>query len=97
MTDAERHALANLVFLCPTHHAEIDADTDRWTVDRLSELKNEHEERMFCTAHGGPGVATEVPHARLHQPAALDRARASGRRPYRTVLADPDLAVPVSR
>lgn len=42
-TDAERHAYANLVLMCPTHHTVIDADEEAYTIDRLGRIKAEHE------------------------------------------------------
>lgn len=44
MTDEERNAFENLLLLCPNHHRFIDAlEPDRWPIDRLLELKMEHE------------------------------------------------------
>lgn len=42
-TDAERHAYANLVLMCPTHHTVIDDDEEAYTVERLSKIKAGHE------------------------------------------------------
>lgn len=36
----------NLILLCPTHHAEIDKDTNSWTVEKLKETKKIHEEKV---------------------------------------------------
>lgn len=43
MTDEERMALANLVYLCPNHHDEVDKDRGLWTVDKLTQAKQTHE------------------------------------------------------
>jgi hypothetical protein len=32
-----------LILLCPTHHAFVDVDPETWTVDRLHEAKDAHE------------------------------------------------------
>jgi len=37
---------SNLIFLCPAHHKEIDDNPDLYTVERLRQLKAEHEERV---------------------------------------------------
>jgi hypothetical protein len=42
-TDVERHAYANLVLMCPTHHAVIDDDEEEYTVERLCKIKVAHE------------------------------------------------------
>jgi len=42
-TDVERHAYANLVLMCPTHHTVIDDDEEAYTVKRLCEIKAAHE------------------------------------------------------
>jgi hypothetical protein len=42
-TNAERHAFANLILMCGTHHTVIDADEEAYTVERLAKLKAEHE------------------------------------------------------
>lgn len=42
-TDVERHAYANLVLMCPTHHTVIDDDEEAYTVERLYKIKAAHE------------------------------------------------------
>src|SRR6266478_5173855 len=42
-TDVERHAYANLVLMCPTHHTVIDDDEEAYTVERLCKIKTAHE------------------------------------------------------
>src|SRR5260370_3812716 len=42
-TDVERHAYANLVLMCPTHHTVIDDDEEAYTVERLRKIKAAHE------------------------------------------------------
>jgi hypothetical protein len=46
--NSERHAYANLILMCPTHHTVIDDDEETYTVDRLHEIKTAHE------AHSAP-------------------------------------------
>jgi hypothetical protein len=41
--DVERHAYANLVLMCPTHHTVIDDDEEAYTVERLCKVKAAHE------------------------------------------------------
>lgn len=45
-TDEERHAYANLVLMCPTHHTVIDDDDEAYTVDHLCKIKAAHESRL---------------------------------------------------
>ncbi len=37
----------NLILLCPTHHAEIDTDTIKYTIDELRRLKALHENNTY--------------------------------------------------
>ena len=43
-TDEERRAFDNLIVLCPTHHTTTD-NVDEYPVERLREMKREHEDR----------------------------------------------------
>ena len=36
----------NLMLLCPTHHNEIDNDTETYTVEKLLKMKQEQELRV---------------------------------------------------
>ncbi len=40
----EGNRYANLILLCPSHHTEIDKNPQKWTVERLRGMKQEHEE-----------------------------------------------------
>lgn len=40
----ERDNYSNLILLCPTHHKMIDTFPEEWTVERLLQLKREHEQ-----------------------------------------------------
>jgi len=42
-TDEQRHSFENLLLLCPIHHDVIDADPKSYTVERLLEIKSNHE------------------------------------------------------
>jgi hypothetical protein len=42
-TDEERRAFENLLLLCPLHHDVIDSDPVSYRVERLLEIKKEHE------------------------------------------------------
>jgi len=46
----------NLILLCPTHHyAVVDAEPQKWTVDKLRAMKAQHEEdiaRRLAQSHG---------------------------------------------
>jgi hypothetical protein len=43
-TDVQRHAFANLILMCGTHHTVIDDDEEAYTVERLLKLKASHED-----------------------------------------------------
>ena len=43
IAQSEIDSYKNLILLCPTHHAEIDKDTNSWTVEKLKEI---HEEKV---------------------------------------------------
>ncbi|MEE8389767.1 MAG: HNH endonuclease, partial [Anaerolineae bacterium] len=43
----ERDSYENRILLCPTHHTEIDADPETWTVERLLEMKAKHEKQII--------------------------------------------------
>jgi hypothetical protein len=42
-TDAERHAFENLICMCRKHHKIIDTEKEKYTVERLFEMKRMHE------------------------------------------------------
>jgi len=44
MSIDERDDYSNLILLCPTHHKIIDASPEEWTVEKLLQLKREHEQ-----------------------------------------------------
>lgn len=44
MTDNERSKYVNLILLCPTCHTKIDTDIDKYTVELLKQIKEEHEQ-----------------------------------------------------
>lgn len=47
MTDEERQAYDNLIFVCPNCHTKIDKDVSTYTVKKLHELKAEHEKKAI--------------------------------------------------
>ncbi|AMW21985.1 hypothetical protein Chelonae_p4234 [[Mycobacterium] chelonae subsp. bovistauri] len=53
MTTMSRNSIDNLILMCPTHHAEIDADEETWTAERLKELKTDHERRSYLLSQAG--------------------------------------------
>jgi len=44
MTDKERNSYDNLILVCRNHHKEIDDQKNNYTVEKLIETKNQHEE-----------------------------------------------------
>lgn len=44
-----RHAFTNLILMCPVHHDVIDADPTAYTVERLWNMKQQHESAQIST------------------------------------------------
>jgi predicted HNH restriction endonuclease len=42
-TEKERHGYANLIILCPNCHADIDKNPQKYSVEYLQNLKQQHE------------------------------------------------------
>jgi hypothetical protein len=57
MTNEERRAPANLMFMCLRHHVETN-DTKAWPVERLQDLKRRHEAKFR-------GQETRIPDAAI--------------------------------
>lgn len=49
-SDADRHAYSNLILMCPTHHVVIDSDEVSYSVERLHEIKADHEAQSALIA-----------------------------------------------
>lgn len=58
MTPAERNDYANLIYLCPNHHTEIDKNAAQWTTERLHEIKLEHESWVHRSLGEAMGTVT---------------------------------------
>ncbi|MGE4546123.1 MAG: HNH endonuclease signature motif containing protein [Pedobacter sp.] len=43
LTAEQRDSYHNLILLCPTHHTEIDSNEPDWPVERIHQVKSEHE------------------------------------------------------
>ena len=43
LTREERNRYPNLILLCSNHHTIIDQDPDSWPIERLHQIKSEHE------------------------------------------------------
>jgi hypothetical protein len=59
-TDVERHAYANLVLMCPTHHTVIDDDEEAYTVERLFKIKAVHEAQSAPIPDAEAAAVAEV-------------------------------------
>ena len=46
MTPDQRNGLGNLIYLCPTHHTQIDKPGNTYKVDVITSWKVEHESRI---------------------------------------------------
>ena len=58
-TQEERNSFENLILLCPIHHDVIDADTEAYTVERLFNIKKEHE-NVKTESSVSKDIATEL-------------------------------------
>lgn len=43
LTANQRNSYHNLILLCPNHHTEIDNNADDWPLERIYQIKSEHE------------------------------------------------------
>ncbi len=43
LSEKERNSYTNLILLCRNHHRIIDQDEEIWTIERLHQIKDEHE------------------------------------------------------
>lgn len=44
--DTERNSYDNLIILCPNHHKIIDNDPESYTIERLKQIKQNHESKQ---------------------------------------------------
>jgi len=58
-SEEERHGFANLVLMCPLHHDVIDSDIEKYTMERLLEIKARHEARYAGGAEPSDDVARQ--------------------------------------
>jgi hypothetical protein len=56
----ERHAYANLVLMCPTHHTVIDDDEEAYPVERLCKIKAAHESQSAPIPDAEAAAVAEV-------------------------------------
>ena len=43
LNEKQRNSYHNLILLCPNHHTEIDSNEQDWPVEKLHQVKSEHE------------------------------------------------------
>ena len=43
LSEKQRNSYHNLILLCPNHHTEIDNNEQDWPLEKLHQLKSEHE------------------------------------------------------
>lgn len=53
MTDEERDAVENLIYMCGDHHTIIDKVEEDWPVDKLIALKAQHESTVRTVVQDG--------------------------------------------
>lgn len=53
--------LSNLILLCPTHHKLVDNNPEIYTVDKLLQMKNQHERNIdYLTSFNGTNVRSYI-------------------------------------
>lgn len=55
-SEEERHGFENLILMCPIHHDVIDADQDTHSIERLRQIKADHE-----ALHSAGALARDLP------------------------------------
>jgi len=58
--DSERNSADNLILLCGTHHKIIDDQEDKYPVEKLIEIKENHEQWVISQCSKQIGVITFV-------------------------------------
>ncbi len=65
LSEKERNSYHNLILLCQNHHAEIDENEEDWPVEKLHQVKSEHE--LWVTET----LSETVDHVKLAKQAAV--------------------------
>jgi len=58
-SEKKRHEFDNLVLMCPNHHDVIDSDVETYTVQKLLEIKTQHEARYAGGSQPSDDVARQ--------------------------------------
>ncbi|MFW9257403.1 HNH endonuclease [Nostoc sp. CALU 546] len=53
LTSEQRDECSNLILLCPTHHTLIDSNPEEWKVEKLKQIKAEHENWVSSQLENG--------------------------------------------
>lgn len=77
-TDDERNAFENLVLMCGVHHKIIDTDKDAYPVERLTEIKESHEQKHVHVAEPGDDVVSRLIHATYVLGSSINTVNQSG-------------------
>jgi hypothetical protein len=59
-SDEERHAYENLIVMCGVHHDVIDSDDVSYTVQRLHQIKEQHERGATPLSDAQASLITQV-------------------------------------
>jgi len=51
--DCQIDSIDNLILLCPNHHTLIDKNRQEFTTEKLKEMKQLHEEKIYNKIHNG--------------------------------------------
>lgn len=57
--EEERHSFNNLTLMCPIHHDVIDADTESYSVERLKQIKKQHEDSKRVISEANDDIANQ--------------------------------------
>ena len=56
LSDEELNSEHNLILLCAHHHAEIDTNPEKYTAERLKQIKKDHCQQIHATRFGKTSV-----------------------------------------
>lgn len=63
--EVDRDILENLILLCPVHHVIIDQQPHTYTVEVLTQMKNQHEQSMKAQLDLYNRISSPVPHYQI--------------------------------
>ncbi len=85
-SDEERHSTNNLILLCPTHHKIIDKDPETYPVERIRNMKLNHEMKHFGGTEPSDDIAIKLLYVDLEKQLEEFRQKIIQNIPSKTAL-----------